>query len=296
MRRRIAVALAATLLLLPVLTGSAPRVPQPAVHLASFAWQMADDRFGGFSGIEIDRSGTRISVISDRGHILTAQLRRTGGTITAIEPGRIRALRDTKGHPLRWRRADAEGLAMRQDGRLFISFEGFHRVWTYLSPRLAAWLPRHPDFRGLKPNGSLEALAIDAKGWLYTLPEAAGRRNRPLPVYRFRDGQWDQPFSLPREGRFMPVGADFGPDGQFYLLERRFNGLGFRSRVRRFQLTPDGPTAGETLLETRSGTHDNLEGIAVWRDTSGHIRLTMISDDNFNLVQRTEIVEYIVTE
>ena len=42
--------------------------------------------------------------------------------------------------------------------------------------------------------------------------------------------------------------------------------------------------------------HDNLEGLAVWRDDSGAIRLTMISDDNFNLLQRTELVEYAVPE
>lgn len=40
--------------------------------------------------------------------------------------------------------------------------------------------------------------------------------------------------------------------------------------------------------------HDNLEGISVWQDPDGRIRLTMISDDNFMVFQRTEIVEYAV--
>ena len=35
--------------------------------------------------------------------------------------------------------------------------------------------------------------------------------------------------------------ADFGPDGQLYLLERDFGWLaGFATRVRRFTLGPDG--------------------------------------------------------
>ena len=40
--------------------------------------------------------------------------------------------------------------------------------------------------------------------------------------------------------------------------------------------------------------HDNLEGLAVTRAATGQIRLTMISDDNFNPFQRSEIVEYLL--
>ena len=49
------------------------------------------------------------------------------------------------------------------------------------------------------------------------------------------------------------------------------------------------------LLESRPLQYDNLEGISVWQDAQG-IRLTLISDDNFGLLQRTELVEYRVTE
>ena len=88
------------------------------------------------------------------------------------------------------------------------------------------------------------------------------------------------------------MGADFGPDGWFYLLERDFRGiLGFAARVRRMKLTENGPTDEEILLTTRPLQYDNLEGISVWQDGRG-IRLTMISDDNFLFVQRTELVEY----
>ena len=92
------------------------------------------------------------------------------------------------------------------------------------------------------------------------------------------------------------MGADVGPDGRLYLLERNFRGLlGFRSRVRRFGLGPDGITSTEELLSTGTLQYDNLEGISVWDDGLG-IRLTMISDDNFLPVQRTELVEYRVTD
>lgn len=91
------------------------------------------------------------------------------------------------------------------------------------------------------------------------------------------------------------MGADFDTEGNLYLLERAFTGFGFKSRVRRFFLDDDAVTAEETLLETAILQHDNLEGLSVWKDADGDIRLTMISDDNFNDFQRTEFVEYRVT-
>jgi hypothetical protein len=90
------------------------------------------------------------------------------------------------------------------------------------------------------------------------------------------------------------VGADFRPDGRFYLLERSFGPLGFRSRVRSWHLAEDGGQDERLHLQTERRTHDNLEGLAVWRDSADRIRLTMISDDNFLFFQSTEVVEYAI--
>ena len=89
------------------------------------------------------------------------------------------------------------------------------------------------------------------------------------------------------------VGADIGPDNKLYVLERDFTGIGFRTRVRRFDL--DGANE-EEVLRTANATHDNLEGIAVWQDDGGAMRITMIADDNFRWFQQTEIVEYRLTD
>ena len=72
-----------------------------------------------------------------------------------------------------------------------------------------------------------------------------------------------------RDGDFLVVDADFGPDGKLYVLERDFGWLGFRTRVRRFALGPDGLGDEVTLLETPFGELDNMEGISVWRDAAG---------------------------
>ncbi len=100
---------------------------------------------------------------------------------------------------------------------------------------------------------------------------------------------------LPRRGSFLPTGADIGPDGLLYILERAFTALGFRSRIRR--LDPAAPGAGvQTLITTPMGLHDNLEGISVWRSNTGATCLTLVSDDNFLAIQTSELVEYALTE
>ena len=62
--------------------------------------------------------------------------------------------------------------------------------------------------------------------------------------------------------------------------------------VRSFVVGDRGLSDEKTVLQTPIGLHDNLEGLSVWRDGAGDIRLTMVSDDNFIALQRTELVEY----
>ena len=255
---------------------------------------MSGDRFGGFSGLELSDDGMRFTSVSDRGSIVEGSFFRRGGRIIGIKAGPIRPLKTPEGKPVRDLQSDAEGLAVREDGRIYVSFEGTHRIWTYRDAGSeAAWLPRAEAFKTMQRNSSLEALAIGPDGALYTMPERSGRKTRPFPVYRYQREKWTQPFSIPRRGEFLMVGADFGPDGRFYVLERYLSGIfGFRTRVRSFQIKGDTISDEIEVLQTATGTHDNLEGIAVWRDDTGRIRLTMISDDNFRIYQITEFVEY----
>ncbi|WP_242494018.1 esterase-like activity of phytase family protein [Salipiger sp. IMCC34102] len=262
--------------------------------LGRYVWQDGGTDFGGLSGFELSDDGTRFWAQSDRGGALfDGRVTRDQGMITEMTIEGRRALLNGKGNPLRGRGADAEGLALGADGTLYVSFEGRARVSAY--PDIdgpARDVPRAPAFAEMQENASLEALAIDRDGILYTLPERSGRATLPFPVYSFDGQDWDVAFTVPRRDSFLPVGADIGPDGLFYLLERDFTGLGFRSRVRRFDMTGDKEV---TLFQTGTGTHDNLEGLAVWRDDQG-IRLTMVSDDNFKFFQTTEIVEYRVRD
>jgi hypothetical protein len=294
MQKRTLLALIAGLLGVLALDSSAAPPVAPNL-IGSFVWKTSDPRHGGFSGLEVSADGRSFTTISDRaGWVRGTITRDAAGRITAVQAGQVMPLRDADGAMLTRPRADSEGLAIGPDGITYISFEGPGRARLMRFADLSQPgqdMPRPRAFTNLDSNGALEAVAIDAKGVLYTLPESPVGTG-PLPVFRYLDDRWDTALTLPHQPGFAPVGADFGPDGRLYLLERGFHGiLGFSTRVRSFALGANGFSGGRVEVQTAAATHDNLEGLAVWRDAMG-LRLTMISDDNFLFLQRTELVEY----
>jgi hypothetical protein len=289
----------AALLLALACAACAAGAASPRMTLdAELAWSEPYPEFGGFSGLAVAPDGHDFAVVSDRGAWATARfLRDADGRLEGVALADKGPLRAIDGEVLGGEDVDAEALVIGPDGDAWVSFEAFHRIRRYRDlAEPAARVPPHPDFARLQGNSGLEALAMDAEGTLYAIPERSGRLERPFPVYRLRDGVWDKRLRLPRDGPFLVVDATFGPDGRLYLLERDFEWLGgFRSRVRRFELGPDGHSAETTLLETRFGELDNMEGIAVWQDPAGRTRVILLSDDNFFPLQRTMFAEYIVT-
>jgi hypothetical protein len=276
------------------LQGSASQA-LPDGLVGAFPWRMDDPNFGGLSAIELADDGASFLALSDRGAWTRGQITRDAeGRITAVDARPMRFLRGRFEAPLDDGRNDSEGLALAADGTLYVSFENIARILRYDTidgPAQNLISPR--EFGRMQRNSALEALAIGPDGTLYTLPERSGDLDRPFPVWRYRDGVWDQPFGLRRDGGYLAVGADFGPDGRLYLLERELHGLaGFSSRVRSFEISDTELSDERTDLRTQPGQHDNLEGISVWRGPDGAIWLTMVADDNFKFFQSTEIVEY----
>ncbi|MFQ8433517.1 esterase-like activity of phytase family protein [Amaricoccus sp. W119] len=283
-------------LLAPSLAAAALAEPR-LVETARFIWSEKPSNFGGLSGIEILDEGTKLLAIGDRGIWVTADIKRDRkGNLVSADGTAMGALHRINGRETRGHDSDAEGLAIDDQGRAYVSFEGNHRIRRYddiNGPAKA--VPHYSEFDTLFNNFSLEAVAVGPDGTLYALPERTRVVSGTVPVYRLRNGVWDKELRIPRGGSFLEVDADFGPDGRLYVLERRFKWLGgFATRLRSFALGPDGLTDETRLLSTRFGEMDNMEGISVWRDPKGRTRVTLISDDNFFALQRTYLVEYIL--
>ena len=251
--------------------------------------------FGGFSGLEFSPDGVNFIALSDRAALVGGHVTRDGtGAVTAISLDQpARPLRDRLGQPLSDPMADSEGLRLAADGTLLISFEQMHRVARYLPDgSLIQTLPVPLAFAGLVGNRSLETLAVDRDGAIYTVPEGQGPDFAGNPLFRFAHGGWQQVATLASQGGFRPVDAQFGPDGRFYLLERDFWPLlGFRTRLRRITLGAGGVVADQVLLTTRAGRFGNLEGLSLWQDARGQPFATLVSDNNFLAVQDSEFVD-----
>lgn len=294
---RLSVALAVVLLGALALITSASQ-PSDAHLVSTYTWTHKDERFGGISGLEVTEDGLSFVAVGDRGTVFEGQFKRNfRGKISGVETKSIQPLRDSGGNQFKIAfLRDAEGVAIGTDGRIYVSFEGQHRVVAYKTLKKSMKMPRPWKDSNFQSNSSFESLAIDDKNRLYVIPERSGALSKPFPVYRYEKGRWNNPFDIPRSDGFLPVGADFGPDGMLYLLERSFSGLRFSSRVRRFIVTETSIEEEAVLITPPVGSYGNLEGLSVWQDDNGNIRMTMVSDDNFRFFQSTQFVEYVLKE
>ena len=259
-------------------------------------WRNDAPWFGGWSGIEVGADGTEMTVIGDRGRIIEASLQRSDGRLTGVSVLRNKQMRKPSGGRLRNKSSDAEGLAIIGDNLAYISFEHRHRIMRVdLATGRTSNRINLPFQNTMGENSGVEAMAIGPDGTLYAVTEAAPAGGQPFPLYAYSNGKWRVSARIPQRGPFVPVGADIDRFGRLWLLERTTTPLGFRSRVRLFVLDP-GRAREYTMLTTIPARYDNLEGISVWDDPSGRMHITMVSDDNFFRLQRTQIVEYLVRE
>ncbi len=296
MRSSLAVAIVAALAFLGWQHGRASEPDGRAELLSVYKWQIPSEWFGGYSALKLSPDGNELLAVSDRGHFIQARIERDQDVVIGIaDPIVHRIVNRTGKFERKTKFRDSEGLAIKPNGQLVVSFEGDHRVKAFRVPGAKPQLmPWSSGLDTMASNGGFEAIAYDPQGRLYAFPEQPIGPTQRLHVFRMEDDVWKQPIVLLRDKEFQPVGADFGPDGRLYLLERGFNGVGFRNRVRSFAITTTGFSDEKLLFRKGIGGHDNLEGLSVWQDAQGRIRLTMISDDNFRFLQRTEIVEYVI--
>ena len=276
------------------------------VRLSGLAWRggleltSPDPRFGGLSGLVVEDAGARLVAITDTGLWLEAALAYDGdGALAGLEDAMLTRMRDADGQPLEGKRdGDAEGLTAIADGYL-VSFEHRHRVLRFSAPGATGsvfWAP--PDAAGIDANGGIEALTLLADGSIMALSEdhfvAPGR----LAGWILDKGA-ARAVTWPGNGYFKPTAMARLGDGRILVLERGFTvvgGVKCRLLLIEGDATAGGWLAGREIARLQPPLQvDNLEGLAV-REGDGETLVYLLSDDNFNPLQRTLLLMFALLE
>lgn len=263
--------------------------------------QSSDKRFGGFSSLWVSPDGQNMLTLSDVSDWLTARLVYGAGELIGIADTEMGRLVGIDGYPLPAQtfETDAEGLEMVSSGGIIVTFERHHRIWLYpsanppfsLAPRA---LSTPPGLNDAPSNEGLEAFCELPDGRFLAITE--GLREGDAFVGWLGDGKVWQKLTVATHGAYQPTDAKALPNGDVILLERRFNpltGVGGRLRlIPSSQIVPGGRLVGEELADIAPPLSvDNFEGLGVRRG-DGEWLIYIISDDNFQSIQRTYLMMF----
>lgn len=263
--------------------------------VARFVWTLADEDFGGFSGLVVTDAGRRLWAVSDHGTLWHAEIARDAeGRITGIGTPWHDRFQDNHGNPVSGFTSDSEAITAAPDGGFFIGYESYSRVAGLHPPDMRP-TPLHAfeRFKAEWSNEGFEGLARRADGSLLAVVE---RRDATAGGYRTYIGHsfdW-------RPGPILKAGPGFGAsdlaidaDGLLWLLERRLTWLGqFEIRISTCADAAEGVVDCDPVMLPGSGELGNMEGLSIWSDTHGREFISLISDDNFSMLSSTAIVEY----
>ena len=266
--------------------------------------------FGGLSAIRLDAKGERFISLSDKGSWFTGRIVYSGREMTGLDDVEAAPMLAEDGRPITahgW--FDSESLAL--DG--LIAYVGLERVNQVLRFDFAKGftrargevVPLPPAAKKLPFNKGLEALAwvpkgLPLAGTLIAISERGLDSHGNLIAFLV-GGPSPGQFSVRRTDNFDISDAVLLPSGDLLVLERKFSlfaGVGIR--IRRIALKSIAPAAlvdGPSIFNADLGEEiDNMEGIDAHVTEAGDTVLTMISDDNFSLIQRTLLLQFTLVE
>jgi hypothetical protein len=269
--------------------------------------------FGGISAIRVAADGARFIALSDKGWWLRGRIVYEGARPSAIADAEMAPILGADGRPLADRGwYDTESIAD-DGGTLYVGIERVHQIlrFNYGKDGLLARgepIAVPPGMRSLPGNKGLEALVFVPKGagdkalagTLIAISER-GLDNAGNIIGFLVGGRSPGTFTVKRSAAFDVSDAALLPGGDLLLLERKFSWTsGLSVRLRRIALAGIKPGAlvdGAILFEADLGYEiDNMEGLCVHRSTSGETVLTLISDDNFSIIQRTLLLQFTLIE
>jgi hypothetical protein len=267
-------------------------------------------RFGGLSGLRLDAKGERFISFSDKGRWFTGRILYEGRAMTGLTDVEAAPMIGPYGKPLTahgW--YDSESIAL--DGSLvYIGLERANKVLRFDFSRgftraRGEIVPLPTAASKLPNNKGLEALVFVPKGQplagtLIAISERGLDENGNLSAFLVGGPKPGQ-FSVRRTEEFDVSDAVLLPGGDLLILERKFSwSSGVGIRIRRVPLQSVAPGAvidGPSIFEADLGNEvDNMEGIDAHVTKEGDTVLTMVSDDNFSMIQRTLLLQFTLME
>ena len=266
--------------------------------------------FGGLSGIRLDAKGERFIAISDKGGWFTGRIVYDGKAMKGLDEVEAAPMLGPDGRPITARGwFDSESIAL--DGSLvYIGLERVNQVLRFdfakgFTRSRGEVVPLPPETRKLPYNKGLEALVFVPKGrpLAGTLIAISERGLDPQGnlIGFLVGGPSPGLFSVRRTDNFDISDAVLLPGGDLLILERKFSWLGgIGIRIRRIPLESVAPGAlidGPAIFNADLGQEiDNFEGIDAHVTPAGDTVLTLVSDDNFSLIQRTLLMQFTLVE
>lgn len=262
--------------------------------------------FGGLSALRLDPKGERFIAVSDQGSWFTGRIVYQGRTMTGLDDVEAAPLLWSDGRPITARGwYDSESLAL--DGSLaYVGLERVNQVLRFdfskgFTRARGEVVPMPPAVRKLPFNQGLEALVVVPKGLplagtLIALSERGLDADGNLIAFLV-GGKTPGQFSVRRTENYDISDAVLLPAGDLLILERKFSwfgGVGIRiRRVALSEIAPGAVVDGPAIFNADLGDEiDNMEGTDAHVTPEGETVLTMISDDNFSLIQRNLLLQF----
>ncbi len=263
--------------------------------------------FGGFSALRfLDGAGERFLAVSDAGVWWTGTLNTDQEKPINIGDAVIGPLKSPSGKIVTGTiQGDSESIAIKGLD-VYIGFEATNRVWKYTlqeqgvtgTPIPVALPKAVGQFRFTRGMESLDIFppASAWAGQLLTIGEAPVRGETHIRGFIVGEAS-SLRFHLLVRDDYAVTDAAILPQGDILILERRLAfPMGVSTRIRRLKaagLKEGALMDGDVLFEAdMSHLLDNMEGLALHRGADGAQYVTLISDDNYSILQRTLLLRF----
>lgn len=266
--------------------------------------------FGGLSALRLDKKGERFISLSDKASWFTGRLTYRGKALSGLADVKSAPILGSDGRAISQRGwFDTESLAF--DGNTaYVGLERVNQILRFDFGKDGIRARGEPislptGIDKLPFNKGLESLVFVPKGQPLagTLIAISERGLDPAGnILGFLiGGPAPGQFSVKRTKNFDISDATLLPSGDMLLLERKFSvmeGVGIRiRRVPAGSIALDAVIDGATIFEVDLGYEiDNMEGIDTHVAENGDTVVTMISDDNFSMIQRTLLLQFTLVE